>query len=77
MDEADLRVRLAAFAFLDEQRKLSAELLDRSVLQRGFVFDGERVPLVGASGNLQAARLPMAVEHHNGTRQRGSPSSVR
>ena len=45
MDESDLRVRLAAFTFLDERRKVSSDLFDRRELQRGFVFDGERVPL--------------------------------
>ena len=50
MDDADLRVRLAAFAFLDERRRLSSELFDRRELQRGFVFEGERVPLQAPQG---------------------------
>jgi hypothetical protein len=45
VDESDLRVRLAAFAFLDEQRKLSPDLFERRTPQRGFELDGERVPL--------------------------------
>lgn len=50
MDESDLRVRLAACAFLDEQRKLSSDLFERRTLQRGFELDGERVPLQGPQG---------------------------
>ena len=63
MDESDLRVRLAAFAFLDEQRKLSPELLDRRMLQRGFVLDGERVPLQAPQGIFKprACRFPLSI----------------
>jgi putative restriction endonuclease len=63
VDESDLRVRLAAFAFLDEQRKLSLELLDRDVLQRGFMLDGQRVPLVAPNGIFKprACRLPLSI----------------
>jgi len=50
VDESDLRVRVAAFAFLDQLRRLSPELFDRRTLQRGFVFEGERVPLLAPSG---------------------------
>ena len=50
MEESDLRVRLAAFTFLDERRKVLSELFDRRELQRGFVFEGERVPLQAPQG---------------------------
>ena len=50
MDESDLRVRLAAFAFLDERRRLSSDLFERRELQRGFVLEGERVPLQAPHG---------------------------
>ena len=45
MDDSDLWVRLGAFAFLDERRRQSSDLFDRRELQRGFMFEGERVPL--------------------------------
>lgn len=63
MDESDLRIRLAAFAFLDNQRKLSPDLFDRRTLQRGFVFDGERVPLQAPQGIFKprVCRFPLSI----------------
>ena len=52
MRQSDQAVRLAAFRFLEEQVRLSGEegAIRRSVLERGFVLDGERVPLLGPQG---------------------------
>jgi len=52
MYQNDLAVRLAAFRFLEEQVRLSGEegTLRRDVLERGFVYEGQRVPLVGPQG---------------------------
>ena len=63
MDESDLRVRLAAFAFLDQQHKLSPDLLDRRVLQNGFVIDGQRVPLQAPQGIFKPriCKLPLSI----------------
>lgn len=63
MDESDLRVRLAAFTFLDERRKLSPGLFDRRELQRGFVFEGERVPLQAPPGIFKprVCTLPLSI----------------
>lgn len=63
MDESDLRVRLAAFAFLDERRKVSSDLFDRRELQRGFVFEGERVPLQAPRGIFKPrmCSLPLSI----------------
>ncbi len=45
--DLDLRVRLAAFACVDQlQRSAGSELLTREQLGQGFVFEGQRVPLV-------------------------------
>ncbi len=48
--ELDQRVRLAAFQWLRAQMDVIGEVLPRSVLAEGFVFDGERVPLLGPQG---------------------------
>lgn len=48
--ELDTRVRAATFHWLNEQREVHGEVLPRSVLAEGFVFDGTRVPLVGPQG---------------------------
>lgn len=63
MDPADLRVRLAAFAFLDARRKQSPGLFDRRELQRGFLFDGERVPLQAPQGIFKPriCSLPLSI----------------
>jgi putative restriction endonuclease len=61
MDDFDQRVRLAAFAFLDEmQRAPGGDLLSRDALIRGFVFEGQRVPLVSPQqGIFKPAILPL------------------
>ena len=46
----DMRVRLAAFRWLDEARGLDDSALPRSVLQRGFDLEGQRIPLVSPKG---------------------------
>lgn len=48
----DARIRLAAFKFLEEQTRLAPEdgALPRELLARGFVYDGQRVPLMGPQG---------------------------
>ena len=63
MEDSDLRVRLAVFAFLDEQRRLSPGLLERRVLQQGFFFDGKRVPLQSPQGIFKpgVCRLPLSI----------------
>lgn len=52
MDSSDHSVRLAAFRFLEEQVALSGDegALLRTVLLRGFTYDGQRVPLLGPQG---------------------------
>ena len=47
-DDLDSRVRLAAFAFLDEHVRLLDAVLPFALLSHGFVFDGTRVPLLNA-----------------------------
>lgn len=59
-DAADLdrRIRAAAFAFLAQQVGIHGDVLPRDVLAAGFVFDGERVPLVGPQGIFRPRVLP-------------------
>ena len=57
MTDRDLRVRLAAFQWLRAQMDVYGELLPRSVLAEGFVFDGVRVPLLGPQGIFKPAIL--------------------
>lgn len=63
VDDPDLRVRLAAFAFVDNLRGQGADLLPRSVLAAGFSFEGQRVPLLGPQGIFKPrlCRLPLSI----------------
>ncbi len=51
-------MRLAAFRFLEEQTLVHGDVLPRSVLAEGFVFEGRRVPLIGPQGIFRPAVLP-------------------
>ena len=54
----DLRVRIAAFAFLDElQRASSSGILSRHRLIEGFTFEGQRVPLVSPQQGIFKPRI--------------------
>jgi putative restriction endonuclease len=57
-DLVDLRVRLAAFAWLDELVSIQGDVLPWSLLLAGFVFDGRRVPLVSQQGIFKPQVLP-------------------
>jgi putative restriction endonuclease len=59
MSEADLdtRVRAQAFQFLTELTRLHGEVVPRDLLERGFDFEGRRVPLIGPQGIFKPALL--------------------
>lgn len=56
--DIDRRVRLAAFAFLDEARAVHGDVVSWRLLTHGFRFDGERVCLIGQSGIWKPRVLP-------------------
>lgn len=56
--EFDRAVRLAAFKWLDSQKLIHGDVLPRSLLEKGFVFDGTRVPIVGPQGIFKPKILP-------------------
>jgi len=55
--DLDTRVRTQAFLFLTEQTRLHGEVVPRDLLERGFDFEGRRVPLVGPQGIFKPALL--------------------
>ena len=58
LDEFDSRVRVATFRFLEEQARLAgSDVLPRTVLAQGFIFEGRRVPLMGPQGIFKPAVL--------------------
>jgi len=46
----DIKIRIHAFNWLKDQTEIFGELLPRSLLQKGFIFQGQRVPLVSPQG---------------------------
>lgn len=60
----DQRIRLAAFAFLEDQVRLhGTEVLPRDLLVKGFEFEGERVPLMAPQGIFKPRilSLPLSI----------------
>lgn len=58
--ERDHRVRLAAFQWLRAQMDVIGEVLPRSLLAEGFIFEGVRVPLLGPQGIFKPAIMTEA-----------------
>jgi len=48
--DTDLRIRIVAFNWLDEQTSIHGDVLPRTLLAKGFTFEGQRVPLVAPQG---------------------------
>lgn len=48
--DIDLQVRLAAFNWLSEQVNAHGDVFPRKLLEQGFDFQGERIPLVAPQG---------------------------
>jgi len=62
--DIDLSIRIAAFQWLAEQTNLHGEdVLPRSLLQGGFQYKGERVPLLGPQGIFKPRlmELPLSI----------------
>jgi putative restriction endonuclease len=59
IDDRDAAVRLRAFQFLTAQRQRFGEAsIPRAIFERGFDFEGVRVPLIGPQGIFKPAILP-------------------
>lgn len=57
MPDADTSIRLAAFRWLEEQALRRGEVLARTLLIRGFEFNGDRVPLMSAQQGIFKPRI--------------------
>lgn len=57
----DIRVRLAAFTFQERESEVRGEVLPRAVLEKGFTFEGQRVPLISPQGIFtpRILRIPL------------------
>jgi hypothetical protein len=49
---------MAAFRFLEEQALRRGEVLPRETIAEGFIYEGQRVPLIGPQGIFKPALLP-------------------
>jgi len=57
--DLDLEVRLAAFDWLKDQVEIHGDVLPRDLLQKGFQFRGNRVPLVSPQGIFKPKIMDM------------------
>src|SRR5665647_1289302 len=46
----DDQIRLAAFEWLEKQTIIYGDVLPRTLLEKGFIFNGEKISLLGAKG---------------------------
>lgn len=61
--DIDLQVRLAAFSWLAQQVDYQGDVLPRKLLEEGFDFQGQRIPLVAPQGIFkpQILDLPISI----------------
>ena len=59
--ETDFAVRIAAFNWLTEQTNIYGEVLPRRLLEIGFLFNKELIPLVSPQGIFKPKILKMAL----------------
>lgn len=61
--DSDLQVRVAAFNWLSEQVNSHGDVLPRKLLEKGFEFQGQRIPLVAPQGIFkpQFLDLPLSI----------------
>lgn len=59
MSGIDEQVRLTAFAWLKQQVSTYGEVLPRSLLEKGFIFEGERIPLIAPQGIFKPKYLDL------------------
>ena len=74
-NDHDFDIRMAAFAFLDEQRQVHGDILPRTLLTRGFDYQGNRILLVGPQGIFKPAvmDLPLTITTAPPTTGRDQP----
>lgn len=59
----DHRIRMATFQWLESQVLLHGDVFPRAALEKGFLFEGQQVRLVGPQGIFkpQGMRLPLSI----------------
>lgn len=61
--DKDTAIRLAAFNWLKEQTAIHGDVLPRNILEKGFMFDTERIPLIAPQGIFKPKilELPLTI----------------
>ena len=61
--EYEHAVRIAAFQYLDQLRTVHGDALPWRALARGYVFDGQQIPLIGQAGiwKPRVLELPISI----------------
>lgn len=59
----DQQARTAAFKWLEEQALLHGDVLPRNILEQGFIFNGQRIILIGPQGiwKPKVFELPLSI----------------
>ena len=57
----DSYIRLAAFNWLDELTLKYGDVISRSVLEEGFLFQGQRITMIGAKGIWKPKQLTLPI----------------
>ena len=62
------QIRIAAFKWIEEQVQIYGEVLPRTLLEKGFIFNGQRITLVGPQVFGNPASLRKFHFHYHGCR---------
>jgi putative restriction endonuclease len=57
--DRDSAIRLAAFNWLKEQTAIHGDVLPRKTLEKGFIFESERIPLIAPQGIFKPKMLDL------------------
>ncbi|HEU19127.1 MAG TPA: hypothetical protein ENO00_07070 [Deltaproteobacteria bacterium] len=58
LQNLDRRIRLVAFDWLSKQVSSHGDVLPRSLLAQGFIFENQKIPLVSPQGIFKPKILP-------------------
>ena len=59
MSGIDEQARITAFGWLKEQVSIHGDVLPRPLLEKGFIFEGERIPLISPQGIFKPKYLDL------------------
>lgn len=57
-DSTDAKIRLLVFSWLEEQCRAHGETLPRKLLEKGMIYEGVQIPLIGPQGIFKPKVLP-------------------